>query len=270
MNPHKASFWVVMSALASVVIIALTWVLAISPTLATTDEARVQAEEQRNSNDLLERQLVKLADQFTHLDEYKTDLASMQLQIPAAANLSALNTELRSLADSTGVTLSEISPTPPMPFVPVVAAPVVAVAPPVAEAGTAAPAEGTAAGAAPVAEVAAPVAEVAPTAPAGMYAIQLTLTASGTYEQTMAFLSSFQTGSQRLFLVMTVNATATTTATEATGGLPPMNPGDLTLTVTGLAYVLDSGVAPVAPVDPPAPLVLPEPSGQKNPFLSVG
>jgi len=105
-----------------------------------------------------------------------------------------------------------------------------------------------------------------------MYAIQLSLTASGTYDQAMAFLSSFQTGSERLLLVMTVNATATTTATGATGGLPPMNPGDLTLTVTGLAYVLNSGVAPVveAPVDPAAPLVLPEPSGQKNPFLPVG
>ncbi|MGV8967942.1 MAG: hypothetical protein ACOH2F_16915 [Cellulomonas sp.] len=264
MNIHKASFWVIMSALASVVIVALAWVLAISPTLATTEAARVQAEEQRNSNDLLQLQLVKLADQFTHLDEYKADLASMRLQIPAGADLSALNTELRSLADSTGVTLSEITPSPPMAFVPVVAAPAVVAAAPVTEAGTAAPAEGTAAAAAPAAAPS--------TAPAGMYAIQLSLTASGTYDQAMAFLSSFQTGSQRLFLVMTVNATATTSATGAAAGLPPMNPGDLTLSVTGLAYVLDSGAAPVVepPVDPTAPLVLPEPSGQKNPFVSVG
>jgi hypothetical protein len=263
MNLHKASFWYVMAAFASVIIVALAWVLAISPTMATADEARIQAEDQRNSNDLLELQLIKLADQFTHLDEYKANLASMQLQIPAGADLSALNTELRALADATGVTLSEISPTPPTAFVPVVAAPAVAAAAPVAEAGTAAPAAGAAAD---------PAAAVASTAPAGMYAIQLSLTASGTYDQTMAFLSSFQTGSQRLFLVMTVNATATTSATGASGGLPPMNPGDITLMLTGLSYVLPSGVAPVveAPVDPAAPLVLPEPSGQKNPFLSVG
>lgn len=260
MDASKSAPWIVAAALASVVILMLSWMFAISPTMTAAADARSQAAQERTSNDELNRQIATLAEQFEHLDTYKADLAALRLQIPEDSDLIGLNRELQTLATSTGVTLFGVVPGVPQAFVPVVPEP--AAAPTTDAAAETGAAAGTSAATPPA----------TPSAPAGgIYVVPVSVDVTGTYDQVTAFLSSFQTGSQRLFLATGITA-AGTEASGATDGGPPTAAGDLKLTLAGYAYVL-TGAAAAVPAAPdagtPTPPVLPEPSGQRNPFLTV-
>jgi Tfp pilus assembly protein PilO len=249
MGATKSTPWIVGAALVSVVILALGWFLAISPAMATADESRSQAEQQRVSNDQLRTQIATLTQQFTHLDEYKANLATIQIQIPQQTDLTAINTELQGLAAGAGVTLTTVSVSTTQQFAPV---------------GVAAVAAAPSAAVAPGAAEPAP---AAPTVPKGIYVIPVSLTAVGSYDKTVALLTSLQAGSTRLYLITGINAISQVAA-GATGGRPAVSKGDLETTVTAYAYVLLGTPAAAASV-PATPPVLPVPSGQKNPFLSV-
>ena len=254
MDATKSTPWIVGAGFASVAILALGWMFAISPMMASAADARSQAVQERTSNDALTVQLTKLADQFAHLDTYKADLAALRLQIPEQVDPAGLNSELAGLAQTAGVTLTVLSVGAAVPFAPAaaVAAPAVAAAP--------------AAAATPATASAKP-GVAAPAATAAFYTVPVSLDLLGTYDQVTAFLSSFQTTSQRLFLATGVNAVSQK-ATGATGGRPALADGDLDLTVTGFAYVMPTAAAAPAPAGTTAPK-LPEPSGQKNPFQPV-
>jgi len=265
MGSTKSAPWFVAATLASVVILALSWFFAISPAMTVAAEARSQAAQESDLNDLLQLQIATLADQFAHLDEYKADLAALRVQVPAEADLSELNRELQALATSTGVTLTAVQQSVPAAFVPAVAVPA-AVAPTTTDGGTT-EAAGTDA---PAGAVAAADPAPAAVAPVGFYAVPVSVTLVGSYEQASAFLSSFQTGSQRLFLAASITALAQE-ETGATNGRPALAAGDLELTVTGFAYVLQGSAAavPEAPAEETAPPALPEPSDQRNPFQPI-
>lgn len=254
MDTAKSAPWIVGAAFCAVAILVLSWMFAISPMMTSAADARSQTVQERASNQALTVQLTKLADQFANLDKYKTDLAALRLQIPEQVDPAGLNTELSGLATSTGVTLKVVTVGIATPFVRAVAV----AAPAATPAQAAAPATGAA-----TAPAAAPAATSA-----AFFAVPVTLDLVGTYDQVTAFLSSFQTGSQRLFLATGINAVAQT-ATGATAGQPAVAAGDLDLTVTGFAYVQPKAQAvAAAPAAGTAPK-LPEPSGQKNPFVPV-
>ncbi len=252
MGTKRSAPWIVATAFASFVILAFSWFLAISPELAAADDSRSQAADRRSQNSLLQAKIVKLADQFTHLDEYKTTLATLREQIPEQADLTAINRDLSTLAATSGVTIVTVTATPPIAFSPVQSA------------GKATPAPTTdSAGAAASSTSGSSTSTAASAVPKGFYAVQLSVALTGTYDQATAFLTSFQTGPGRIFLATGIVATSQQ-ASGASGGRPAVASGDLALTVTGYAYVLLG--ASTAPT--PAP-TLPAPSGQKNPFQSV-
>jgi Tfp pilus assembly protein PilO len=254
MGATKSTPWIVGAALVSIVILAMSWLLAISPSMAAADESRNQAALQQDKNVVLKRQIATLAEQFTHLEEYKTSLAAIRAQIPQQSDLTAVNTELQGLAASAGATLTTITVSTPISFSPA-GAPAAAAAP-----ATGSDPTGTA--------TAAPAATPATaTVPAGVYAIPITIVLVGTYDAATAFLSSFQTGATRIYLATSIEATSQE-ASGASNGRPPLSKGDLELSITAYAYVM-LGSAPAVATDPSAATVLPAPSGQRNPFVSV-
>ncbi|MCR6494606.1 hypothetical protein [Cellulomonas sp. P24] len=261
MGTTRSTPWIVAAAFGSLVILALTWLLAISPELAAADDSRSQATAQQSQNVILKAKIVKLADQFTHLDEYKATLATLREQIPEKIDLTAVNRGLSTLAATSGVTIFSVTTTTPTGFAPVQGAAAPTAAPATDSAGSAASgASGSST---------ATSATQASAVPKGFYAVPLTITLGGTYDQTTAFLSSFQTGSGRIFLATGITATSQQAA-GASSGRPAVAAGDLSLTITGYAYVL---LGPTATTATPAPSTtaptLPAPSGQKNPFQSV-
>jgi Tfp pilus assembly protein PilO len=256
MSATKSTPWIVGTALVSFAILAISWFLAISPVLATAADSRAQSQQQQDQNAVLAQKNTKLAEQFTHLDEYKATIATIRVQIPLQAEETAINRELAGIAVTSGVTLTDVNVTVPQPFVPVAGK---VAAAPAAVPGAATPAGATGTAANP--------ASAGSGAPAGFYAIPMSITLVGTYDQATAFLASFQTGTQRLFLATSINA-VTQQAAGASAGRPALAAGDLEMTVAGYAYVLlGSGDAtaqkPAATAVAP---VLPVPSGQRNFF----
>jgi len=262
MGTNRSTPWIVAAAFASLVILALSWLLAVSPELAAADDSRSQAADQRSQNAILQAKLAKLADEFTHLDEYKATLATLRQQVPEQADLTAINRGLASLAATSGVTITAINATTPIDFSPVQTSGAATPAPTTGAAGAAA--NGTAGSSATTSTPAASATTVK-----GFYAVPLSITLVGTYDQTTAFLSSFQTGSGRIFLATGI-AAASQQAAGASAGRPAVAAGDLSLTITGYAYVLlGSTSATATPAPSTTEPTLPAPSGQKNPFQSV-
>ncbi|MHB1491731.1 MAG: hypothetical protein ACYCTH_14720 [Cellulomonas sp.] len=264
MRTNRSTPWIVAAALASIAVLALSWLLAISPELAAADDSRSQAAQQQSQNAVLQTRIAKLADQFTHLDEYKATLATLREQIPEKVDLTAINRGLSTLAATSGVTIMSVAATTPVGFTPVQGTGQAASAPTTDSAGTAAAGGATGSSATPSTPAA------ASAVPKGFYAVPLSITLLGTYDQATAFLSSFQTGAGRIFLATGITATSQQGA-GASGGRPAVAAGDLSLTVAGYAYVLLGSTATTAAPTTPSttPPTLPAPSGQKNPFQSV-
>lgn len=269
----KKGTWIGATAFASVALAAGAWFLAISPQLAEAAELREQTESVDNQNDILELAIAKLAAEFEHLDEYRTELADLRLQIPTEAELSAYLRELDAIAAAHAVVVTNVAPAMPQAFVSAVV-PAPAPAPTeTAEEGT--EEEATAEEPTDEATPTAPAVPAGPVAPPGFVAIPVTMTVVGTYDNTVAFLSSLQTGTQRLFLLTGITGTSQQPA-EASGGRPELALGDQELQLTGFLYTLPDplGVLTTAP-DPsatPAPTgepVLPVAPPGKNPLVPI-
>lgn len=247
--------WIGGTAVLAVLILVAAWFLVIEPVTARAAEDAVQAESQRQQNDLLVSEIEQLKVQSTHLDEYKAELAALRLQMPVTGDGASISRELQSLAEAAGVTITAVAPSMPQAYVP-------AVDPAATVAGDAtAPAESD--GTADAGTDGAVDDAVAAVALPGFYTIPLTLTSVGSYDATVAFLRSVQVDASRLYLVSSINA-VTQDAAGAVGGRPATNAGDIELTMTGSAYVLTDGALPT--VDGGEELPLPVPGGQVNPF----
>jgi Tfp pilus assembly protein PilO len=256
MGANKATTWVAGAAVAVVAILAAGWFLAISPTMASADESRAQTTVTQDRNTQLSRKVATLKDQFAHLDEYKTQLAALQVQLPQEADMSGFNTELQSLASSASVTATSMTVTTPQLFVPIGTKPTAST--------TAAPASDAAGTASTTSTSAANF--------SGLYAVPVSITTVGTYDATLTFLDSLQRTSSRLFLVGSLDATTQPNA-GASNGRPATSAGDLETVTTGFAYVLHDAAgaapAPTSATPAPTPTALPAPSSQRNPFIPV-
>ncbi|WP_448060701.1 hypothetical protein [Cellulomonas hominis] len=262
MGTQRTAPWVLGAVFATVIVLVGAWFLAVSPTLEAAATAQTQADDGRSRNDLLEIQVAALKEQFTHLDEYKAELATLQVQIPPNAQLAELVRTLQDTAITTGVTLTALSPTTAQEFIaPQAAAPAPAATDDATTTGDGTTDDGTT-------DDTTAAAPAAPATTSGFYAIPLSLTSIGTYDQTVAFLSALQTSMSRLVLITAVNAISQEDE-GASAGRPATSKGDLETTVTGYAYVLlDPSAADTEPTD--GPTTLPVPSGQRNPFVPVG
>lgn len=255
MRQASAKVWVAGTAVLAVLLLAATWLLAVQPVTASAAEDTAQAEQQRQQNDLLELEIVKLREQATHLEEYQAQLQSLRLQMPTTGDGASISRELQGLATAAGVTILTVQPSVPEPFVAPAAA--AAPAPDATQAPAAdAPADGTTDGTEPA----------APSGVAGFYAVPITMSSVGSYDASVAFLRAVQSEASRLYLVSSITA-VTQEAEGANAGRPATAAGDIELTMTGYAYVLiDSAAVPVAPAADDG-TTLPTPTGQPNPFV---
>ncbi len=257
MGGAKKSTWIGGTVFIGLVIAAAAWFFAISPTMAAASEIRAEAENTRQQNELLELRVTQLKADFERLPEFKAELASIQQQIPTDAMLSEYLRQLDAIAVAHSVTLTAVTPSIPQSVV--LAVP--AVTAPVAEPTE--PGEESA-------EVAAePVAPAGANGPTGFTAIPLSVTALGTYDNTIAFLHDLQNSTQRLFLVTGFVGTAQSQQ-DASSGRPATAVGDQELVITGYTYALPDALAVPAVADPAAvPPALPGAVPGKNPLVPV-
>lgn len=259
MSGSKAGPWITGTVLGAIVILVAAWFLGISPQLTAASEAKEQARAQQDANAVLEAKIATLAEQFTHIEEYRAELAASRVQIPTGLDLAAYQRELNLIASAHSVVITNLT-----------FAGSQAVVPPAAEAAAAAedgaatdteqPAEGDAAATPEPAE---------PAGVAGFYQVPVTMEVLGTYPNVAAFLEGVQSGTQRLMLVSGLTGTGQQQA-EAGGGRPATAPGDLSLVVTGSLFVLQDQTAVPPVVDPAAPKpALPVPPADKNPLVPL-
>jgi len=223
---------------------------------------------------------VKLSADFARLDEYKTDLAAIAVQLPPQANLADLTHTVAQLAADNSVTV--VGVLPGVSGVLTLPTPVVVQPPATGTPETAGSAVEEAEETADEAEASAeerddaePVAPAAPQGPAqieGFVAYPVVINVLGSYPNVLAFLEQIQTISARLFLVTDLDATRQRTA-PASQGRPATVDGDLELMIAGYAYVLtdQTGITTAsedgAETEEPAEAVMP--GSDRNPFIPL-
>ena len=256
MRQMSAKAWVGGTVVLSILLLVAAWFLLIDPVVARASEDAVASVDQRQQNDLLAQEIVKLKEQATHLDEYKAELASLRAEMPVTTDPSGLSRELNDLATTAGVTITSLEPSVAEAFIAAVPADTSVTT----DAGTSTD-TATTDGAATDGAATDPAA-AAPAAIPGFYQIPISITSMGSYDSSVAFLKSVQEGASRLYLVSSIGAT-TQEDQGAEGGRPATSAGDIELTISGYAFVLlDSAAIPADDSEQS----LPVPGGEANPF----
>ncbi len=168
------STWVALTALAALVLLVGAWFTLLSPRLARISELNEEQEAAEQRSSLLSAQIARVAADHERLDELRAELAGLRTQFPTAVELPEFTRGLARLADASGARVRaltvgssvQVSATPELPAAPD---------------GTAAPA--------------------LPQPPAGLYAVPITLTVEGTFEQAQLYASALQSATDRLFLL---------------------------------------------------------------------
>lgn len=270
----KATGWVLATVMVALLLSAGAWFFAISPVRDEAAAAQEQAQATLDSNALLEVRIARLAEQFTHIEEYRAELASLRTQIPTDGELDSYLRQIQELALASQVTVTTVaantavSVTVPQPVVAPAATPETSPEGSTEEGAATDPAaaDGAAADESAAAVATAPVTVV----PQGFVAVPITLTVVGPYEGVVSFIGQMQQGTQRLFLVTALSGTGQEEA-EASGGRPATAAGDLELSLTGYTYVLlDPAVAPIVPAAEAPEVPLPAAVPGKNPLARVG
>lgn len=261
----KTTTWVGGTVFAAVIVLAGSWLFAISPQLTAADDARTEQSTVEDHNAKLQSDLKKLKTQFENLDKYKSDVAAIEVQIPGTAKLADYLREVSSLTTPTGAFVVSVKP-----GVPVVVAPGVDAAAPKATptpSGTASAGTGGSAGTTTgdAATVPAPASGVID----GFVAIPVDVTLLGTVQNVTNALDQLQSSSSRLFLVTAISGKGTGVK-AASEGRPATAKGDLELTISGYAYVLEDPAAKPAPEsDTGTPPALPSGPGNGSPVTSA-
>jgi len=232
----KIKQWVIMAVLASLVIVAAGWFLAVSPKRAEAEDLRAQAAEQVAANATLETQLQVLQAQAKELPKEQAKLAAVAAKIPDNPALPSLVRSLLEAAESSGVELVSISPGLPEVVAPVAAEPV---APP-------APAQGqTAPDAAPTDGAPVDPATAGP-GPAGQLAtVPVNINVVGDYFEVQAFVAGLET-LPRALRITTLNLTPGASPTAGEGATNVEDGRSLTTTISGFVYMAANRPAPSA------------------------
>lgn len=260
----KKSTWIGGTVVASLAIVAGSWFLAISPTLADAADSTSQAATTRQQNDLLQLKIAKLKADFAKLPEYKATLKGLQVQIPTDLQLADYLRQLDAIAVARSMTLTAISPATPTTVVPAAIAETAPKAAATATSTDSPTSSPTAASSTPATTGSA----ASGKAPAGFAAIPVSITVVGTYANGLEFMDDLQNATPRLFLVsgLTVNAQG---KAAAGGGKPAMALGDVELVITGFTYVLPDVYSTPTVTSSTAPTLPSEVPG-KNPLVPIG
>lgn len=236
-----------LTALASVAILAGGYFLLVSPKAGKAASLRDEAETQQSANNRLRAQIAQLNRQKKDLPRQQAELEKFAAKIPNNPALPSLIRSLSDAADNAGVELVSLSPGAPA----LVAATV--------PGGTTAAAAGTTATTASTTTTTSTSTTgtktaAAPAAPAmlPLASIPIAVEVTGSYSQVSQFLSEIE-GLSRAFLVNGFNVNPGDSGPQAkkpsggstTGG--PRYDGTLTMQITGQLY-MTTKVAPAAPV----------------------
>lgn len=211
--------WTAGAAVIAVLLVIAGWFFLVSPQRSAAADLRDQVSAQRARNDQIAVKTKELQAQFASLPERQAQLAEIKQQMPDNPALPALIRDLSSYAESAGVTLDSVSPGAPT---------AVAV---------------TAGGNQPVA---APGQAPTSATATGLLSIPTTITAVGSYSDLTLYLQKLQTSMRRAFLVNTVTLTDSADAK-----------GELTMTLNGDIFVMNTPEATAAPQAPVAPTTTP-------------
>ena len=110
MSRSKATSWVVGTAVLGVLILAGAWFLLVSPRMESAADLRFQAESEAARADQLEIQLLGLKADAENIETFRTELAQLRVQMPAATELASLTRQLNDVAQQAGVFVSGVSP----------------------------------------------------------------------------------------------------------------------------------------------------------------
>jgi Tfp pilus assembly protein PilO len=213
-----------------VMVVAVGWLLGISPLLDQAASADDQRSSVQDLNDVNEAKITDLKVKFETIDTLRSQVASMRVSVPERLDIPAFLRGINGYCATNSVTLVSVTVDTAEVFM---AAP--EATPPVAEAAPAAP----------EADAVVPAVE-APTGPT-LVRVPIQVTVDGDYNAVMAFGGSLQTG-PRLFLATSFTMAKTPTGfTGVLGGfvyaLPPVaaNPAVVAGEVAGQEA---AGVAP--------------------------
>lgn len=206
----SSRIWVIVAVLLSVAIVALGWVVGVSPKLTEAATADSQRSSVEANNQLQEIQLAKIKEQFENIDGLRSQLDELHLQVPKSADLARFVGELHSLEQATGATIQTLTASDPQLFVPGLD-------------GTGQTVEG------------------AEKLTDGRFiVIPVAITLTGTQANIMDFISGLQTG-ERLVLVTNLAITnATIVPEESPVGVDngETGPPESTASISGYMYVL--------------------------------
>ncbi len=206
MNANRTT-WIAGSALVALLLAAAAWLLVVSPRMSAISALNEEQLTTEDANSMLQIQVNSLVADAQRRDELTAQLTSLQAQFPSDVALPEFARLLDSLATDSGATVqsvtigspSEVSESAVLPDSP---------------GGVSAPA--------------------LPAPPAGMFAVPVSLTVLGSFDQAQAYASGLQSGDQRLFLLSSLSWG--TVDAEGTS----------TFDITGYAYVLNDQAAAAA------------------------
>ncbi|MFP7762203.1 type 4a pilus biogenesis protein PilO [Marisediminicola sp. LYQ85] len=98
--------WLIGASLLIVAIVALGWLLGISPQVTAADEARAEKEGVEQQNAAQEIALIQLRDQFENMDVLEDQLSELESQIPPRQDFDVFLDDIVGLASDAGVALT--------------------------------------------------------------------------------------------------------------------------------------------------------------------
>jgi len=248
-----------------VVLVVAGYLLVAQPQLAAASTANDTLTTVNGQIASSQATIARLKIEQKKLPSLKAQLAKLRQSIPLQAEISAYIDSLNALAGSTGVAITGIKVENAVAYVPpVVLAPVT----PAAGAGAATPSPTPTASAEPTAP-ATPTAWAPTTDPlitaANFVAIPVTISTTGEWPATQAFINGLQRGS-RLYLVTGIE-TSVASADTGSGGITAVINGYVYVLLDPKGAALDKKGGSATPTPTPTPTVStsPNPSGSSTP-----
>lgn len=224
----KNRLWVIGAAFATVVIVALGWLLGVQPQFNAVTSATVQRVTVEQTNARYRAVLAKLKADHEQLPQLNAQLAALAASVPAETDSSPFVKELNELAAAHGVTIQALTFSDAQLYKPVVPPQAAATNSGAGSSGSTATPTPTPTPAPSPTAVAAPAAVTNPlVTTSNFFASPVQVTVRGSLAAALDFVQGAQKGS-RLFLVTTLSSTPTTV-----DGLPP---GTVDATVGGFIY----------------------------------
>lgn len=210
--------WSALTVGAALLVVALGWMLLVSPARAETAALHLDKKAQEDANVQAQMDIARLKLQAAEVEEYRAKLAKLEKRIPLSAELPRIIVSLQDVTKDVGVDWLTFDPAPPQPLAG--AGPAGAPAPGSTD-PDAAPRAGAAAGS------------------TGLYVVAINMTAEGSYAQMEKLLRKIE-DLPRAFLVTGV----TLKSKGSVAGLPPQ----LELRLVGQVYTRSGKISkPAAP-----------------------